>query len=131
VFITILLTFSVLPEVRGQDLFWTGTAANPAVAGSGTWVTPEPPGVISWSSSSTSFVGANWVDGSVAHFLGSNGGTATLGSNIVAAGVNFDPGANSFTIDTNLNALTIAGTGIVNSSGKTQTIINNGGKALL
>src|ERR1700730_6125655 len=96
-FITVLLTFSFLPEIRSPDLFWTGTAANPAVAGSGSWVTPEPPGVITWSSSSTSFVGANWVDGSVAHFLGSNGGTATLGSNITAAGIYFDPGANAFT----------------------------------
>jgi autotransporter-associated beta strand protein len=126
-FITVLLTFSFLPEIRSQDLFWTGTAANPAVAGSGSWVTPEPPGVITWSSSSTSFVGANWVDGSVAHFLGSNGGTATLGSNITAAGIYFDPGANAFTIDTNLNTLSIEGAGIVNNSGKTQTIINNGG----
>jgi uncharacterized protein with beta-barrel porin domain len=124
VFITILLTFSVLPETRGQNLFWTGTAASPATAGSGTWVTPEPPGFFSWSSSSTSFVAANWADGSVAHFLGSNGGTATLGSSITAAAINFDPGANSFTIDTNLNLLTIDGSGIVNNSGKTQTIIN-------
>jgi hypothetical protein len=30
--ITILLAFGVLPNARGQDLFWTGTAASPAAA---------------------------------------------------------------------------------------------------
>src|SRR6516165_6725529 len=112
--ITALIFFNVLPKTWSQDLFWTGSAASPALAGSGSWVTPEPSGVISWSSSPTSFVAAHWIDGSVAHFLGSNGGTATLGSDITAASISFDPGANAFTIDTNLNTLTIVGTGIVN-----------------
>jgi Autotransporter beta-domain len=50
-----------------------------------------------------------------------------LASDITAAAINFDAGANAFTIDTNLNTLTIQGNGIANSSGKTQTIINNAG----
>jgi hypothetical protein len=76
-FFTVLLFFDVLPEVLGQDLFWTGNVNTPpAAAGSGTWVTPEPRGFFSWSSTSTSNTPANWVDGSVAHFLGANGGTA-------------------------------------------------------
>jgi autotransporter-associated beta strand protein len=127
-FFTVLLFFEVLPEVLGQDLFWTGNINTPpAAAGSGTWLTPEPSGFFSWSSTSASNTPTNWVDGSVAHFLGSNGGTATLGSDITAAGINFDAGANAFTIETNLNTLTITGNGIANSSGKTQTIINNAG----
>ena len=128
-FVTAMLTFSVLPKAWSDDLFWTGTGViPPAVAGSGPWVTPEPYGVISWSSTSgTTNTPVLWTDGSVAHFQGSAGGTATLASNITAAGINFDPGANTFTIDTNGNVLTIDGAGIVNSSGRTQTIINNGG----
>src|SRR5271169_2697712 len=82
-FITALLTFGVLAKAWGLDLFWTGNTPPPAAAGSGDWVTPQPSGVISsWSSTSTSETAANWVDGSVAHFQGSNGGTATLRSNI-------------------------------------------------
>ena len=37
--ITALIIFNVLPKVSSQDLYWSGNAANPAVAGSGTWVT--------------------------------------------------------------------------------------------
>src|ERR1700730_18890906 len=62
-FITVLLTFSFLPEIRSQDLFWTGTAANPAVAGSGSWVTPETPGGITWSYFAVRCLRADWVGG--------------------------------------------------------------------
>jgi outer membrane autotransporter protein len=127
-FITALLTFSVLPKAWSADLFWTGNTANPAVGGSGPWVTPEPYGTISWSSSSTSFVGANWANGSVANFVGTTSGTATLGSAITTAGVNFGAVANAFTIATNQNTLTVQGA-ITNTSGNAQMITNNGGHA--
>src|SRR4029077_9311610 len=93
-------------------------------AGSGTWTAAQFSGPISWSLTSTSEPDTAWTDRSVAHFLGSAGGTVTLGSNITASGINFDPGANPFTINTNGHALTITGAGIVNTSGQTQTIIN-------
>jgi len=136
VFITSLLTFGVLPKVWSLDLFWTGNAANPAVAGSGTWALPQaspvPTPSPTWSSTpGTSRTPANWADGSVAHFLGSVGGTVTLGSNITAAKINFDlnpvAGASTgaFTIATSGNTLTVKGA-IMNSSGKAQMITNNG-----
>src|SRR5271165_5248989 len=124
--VTALITFNVLPKAWSVDLYWTGNGSTPAVAGSGTWVTPETSGFFSWSSTSTSNTPANWVDTSVAHFLGSAGGTATLGSNITAVSINFDPGANAFIVSTNGNVLTIEGDGIVNTSGNTQSITNNG-----
>jgi len=125
--IAAMLAFSVLPKTWSQsrDLFWTGgvrLTVTPADAGSGTWVLGG-----AWSNTRTSTGNTIWTDGSVAHFLGSNGGTATLGSFIKAAGINFDSGASAFTIDTNLNTLTIQGAGITNNSGKTQTITNSGG----
>ncbi len=125
-FITALITCIVPPKVWCIDLFWTGDAANPAIAGSGTWATPENREVTSWSSTSTSETAASWVDGSVAHFLGSVGGTATLDSDITAGGITFDLGANAFTINTHGYMLAIQGAGIVNNSGKTQAITNNG-----
>jgi outer membrane autotransporter protein len=131
--ITILLIIGVSPKGWSADLFWTGTAANPAVAGSGDWVTPQPTGFPqSWSSTpGSSKTGADWLNGSVAHFQGSGGGTATLASDITAAGINFDPGANAFTINTGRSLLTIEGAGIANNSGNTQTIVNNGGLPLV
>src|SRR5271166_5231858 len=124
---TTLIFFTVLPKAWGVPLFWTGNANNPATAGSGTWETSTPSGPVSWSSTpGTTNTPVPWTDGSVAHFQGSFGGTATLGSNISAAGINFDVGANAFAISTNGNTLTIQGVGIVNNSGQTQTITNNG-----
>src|SRR6516165_10438300 len=120
--ITTLIFLNVLPKVWSQSLpplFWAGNIANPATAGGGTWTTATTSGPSSWSSSSTSFVSTPWTNSSVAHFLGSGGGTVTLGSAITAAGINFDSGASSFDIETNRNALTIQG-GIVNNSGTTQ-----------
>jgi outer membrane autotransporter protein len=125
-FITLLITFSVLPDAWSQDLFWTGSAANPAVAGSGNWVESVPylPPK-SWSSTpGTTETGANWADGSVADFQGSNGGTATLNASVIVAGINFEAGANAFTILTHSNNLTITGP-IVNGSGLSQTIEND------
>src|SRR5271165_2193843 len=124
-FITVLITFNVMPKAWGADLFWAGNATSPATAGSGTWTA----GVFlpfQWSLTSTSPLKSLWIQGSVAHFLGSVGGTVTLGSSITAAGINFDPGANAFTINTTGGTLTIDGPGVVNNSGKTQTITNNG-----
>src|SRR6266481_2914823 len=122
--ITTLIFFNLLPKAWSVDLFWEDFAATPATAGAGTWATGTFTGVGVWSSTPTSSTPTPWVDGSVAHFLGSGGGIVTLGSNITAAGINFDPGANPFTINTNGNTLTITGAGIVNTSGQTQTIIN-------
>jgi autotransporter-associated beta strand protein len=127
---TAIMAFNTLPNAWSADLFWTGqaTGATPAVAGSGDWadITTEFPA--EWSTTSTSTANTGWHSSTpdVAHFLGSGGGTVTLLSNITAAGINFDSGANSFTIDTNRNNLTIQGTGIVNNSGRTQTITNPG-----
>jgi autotransporter-associated beta strand protein len=128
-FITVLISFNLSPKAWSDgDLFWTGMEASPDAAGSGSWVTPEPSGVFSWSSTSPTETAALWVDGSDAHFLGSAGGTVTLGSAIVAASINFDPGANLFTIITNGATLTLNIAGIVNTSGNTQTIsITEGG----
>jgi autotransporter-associated beta strand protein len=67
------------------------------------------------------------MDGAAGHFIGSSGGTVTLGSAITATNINFDPPASSFTINTNANVLFLEGTGIVNDSGRTQTINNNAG----
>jgi fibronectin-binding autotransporter adhesin len=125
--ITILVFFNVLPKAWGADLFWAGNATTlPAAADSGTWTTNTFTGTPnSWSPSSTSFANSVWVQGSLAHFLGSGGGTVTLDTNITAAGINFDPGASAFTINTNGNTFSIQGAGIVNNSGQAQTITNN------
>src|SRR5208282_1479292 len=134
--ITTLIIFNVLPKVWSQTpLYWTGNAPNPAVAVSGTWATAQFTAAL-WSTTSTSPPTVSWTDGDVAHFVGSAAVTATLGSNISAAGINFDPGANSVTIDTKGNqlngkTLTINGPGIVNNSGMTQTITNNGSEEQL
>src|SRR6516225_886669 len=80
--ITALIFFNLLPKTWGVDLFWTDNATTPATAGSGTWVTPQPSGPTSWSSTSTANTPVPWTDVSVAHFLGSVGGTVTLGSDI-------------------------------------------------
>jgi outer membrane autotransporter protein len=126
-FISTLIFCNFLPEARSADLFWAA-GSTPATAGSGFWAGPTFSGFISWSTTSTSPATTEWTDGNVAHFLGSGGGTVppvvTLLTPITAAGINFDPGATAFTIDTNGNALTITGAGIVNTSGQTQTIIN-------
>ena len=124
--ITTLLMFNAVSDVWAADLYWADDAT-PATAGSGTWTTFTGTGPFEWNPSATgSSKNTGWVDGSVAVFLGSAGGTVTLESDITAAGINFDLGANSFTIATNGNVLTIQGTGIVNNSETTQTIINNG-----
>src|SRR5207253_2748261 len=122
--ITTLIFFNVLPKAWSVDLFWADNATSPATAGSGTWAAAQFSGPISWSTKSTSPPTTAWIDGSVAHFLGSGGGTVTLGSPIKPSAINFDTGANTFNIDTNANTLTIDGAGIVNNSGKTQTITN-------
>ncbi len=126
--ITALLAFSVLPKAWSIDLFWTGdaTGATPAFAGSGTWdigITDQ------WSTSATSTANSSWPNSpsAVAHFLGSQGGNVTLGTHaIIAAGINFDLGASAFTIRAAGEDLVIQGPGILNNSGKTQTIIIGG-----
>src|ERR1700674_4781937 len=97
-FIIAVLTFSVLPIAWSADLYWTGDSlyATPPVAGDGSWRADK--GVVNWSDPRTSFANASWIDGDVAHFLGSNGGTVTLGTNITAGGISFDSGASTFTI---------------------------------
>ena len=98
-------------------------------AGSGTWVTPQPSaslfhGVLRRELRKR---GADWVDGSVAHFLGSNGGTVTLGSPSPLQASTLIPGRTP-SLSTRMGiVLTVDGAGIVNTSGKMQTIINNGG----
>jgi outer membrane autotransporter protein len=124
--VTCLIFLNVLAKAWAGDLYWADFGT-PATAGAGTWSTDSA----EWSTSQTSSANTVWVDGSVAHFLGSGGGIVTLGSNITAAGIDFDSGANAFTIETkgefsNGSTLTINGPGIVNTSGTTQTIINNG-----
>jgi outer membrane autotransporter protein len=120
--VTCLIFLYVLAKAWAGDLYWADDATVGTAFG-GTWSTNT---FSQWSNSQTqtSFANTGWVDGSVAHFLGSGGGSVFLESNITAAGINFDPGANAFIIDTNGNTLTITGAGIVNTSGKTQTIIN-------
>src|ERR1700741_2363583 len=120
--ITTLIFFHLLPKAWSADLFWLDFADSPATAGGGFWATGE----FGWRTSQTSTPNVVWADGSVAHFLGSGGGTVFLESNVTAAGIDFDPAANAFTINTNGFALTITGAGIVNTSGNAQTIINSG-----
>ncbi len=122
--ITTLICFSVAPKAWSQNLFWAGNAANPVVGGDGFWVLPLPSEPISWSTTPTTETAAVWTDDSVAHFVGTTAGTVTLESNITAGGINFDPGANSYNINTNAFILTVTGAGLVNTSGKTQTITN-------
>jgi len=129
-FIITAILFNVPPKARGADLFWEDNATSPATAGGGTWTTVSFSGIGAWSTSATANTNDPWLDGSVAHFLGSAGGLVRLGSPITAAGINFDSRANAFTINTNGNQLAINGAGIVNNSGKTQTITNNGAFAV-
>jgi outer membrane autotransporter protein len=141
--IATLIFCNMLPKARGQDLYWADNAI-PATAGSGTWTTATTTGLGFWSTTPTGNTGTFWTDGSVAHFLGSGTGVIpgagvipaavvidppaeiTLGTNITAAGIDFDLGATTFTINTNGYTLTIDGAGIANASGQTQTITNNG-----
>ena len=126
--IATLIFFNLLPKAWSIDLFWTGDAigATPAFAGSGTWdigITDQ------WSTSATSTANSSWPNSpsAVAHFLGSQGGNVTLGTHaIIAAGINFDLGASAFTIRAAGEDLVIQGPGILNNSGKTQTIIIGG-----
>ena len=136
--ITILIVFDMPPKAFGVDLYWAGNTANPVTAAGGIWTQPSSSGPLSWSTSSTPpFVSVAWADGSVAHFLGSGGGTVTLANTsfetpvlsttvVTAAGINFDPGANAFTIETAGSTLNISGAGIMNTSGNAQVILNDG-----
>jgi autotransporter-associated beta strand protein len=117
--------FNLLPKANAQ-LFWEGADFTPATAGFGTWTTVSFSGTGIWSTSQTTNTNGPWIDGSDAHFLGSAGGDVTLATNITAASITFDSVANTFPINTNGNVLTIDGAGVVNNSGKTQTITNNG-----
>lgn len=82
--------------------------------------------------------GTNWstspvapVDpGDTATFNTSTVTSLTLLGNATVESITFNPGASAFTIDTNLNALTIQGAGIVNNSANAQTITNGGGPAV-
>jgi autotransporter-associated beta strand protein len=125
-FIIAVLSFSVLPIARCDELYWSGDElyATPPVAGDGSW--RNDPDAVNWSDKRTSFANISWIDGDVAHFLGSKGGTITLENNITAGGISFDSGASTFTIKTNGNVLTVQGDGIANESGKIQAITNNG-----
>jgi uncharacterized protein with beta-barrel porin domain len=132
--VTTLIFFNLLPKAWCADLFWQDDSTAPATAGSGTWGVGTNTGFGTWSSTSGTLT--PWTDGNVAHFLGSGGPsvppggpTVTLGTPITAAGIDFDPGATLFTINTNGHTLTIDGPGIVNTSGKTQTISNDGAQS--
>jgi len=96
-FIITAILFNVPPKARGADLFWEDNATSPATAGGGTWTTVSFSGIGAWSTSATANTNDPWLDGSVAHFLGSAGGLVRLGSPITAAGINFDSRANAFT----------------------------------
>jgi outer membrane autotransporter protein len=129
--VTSLIFFNLLPKALSVDLFWADFADSPAAAGSGTWGVGTATGFGEWSSNPTTNSGGFWTNGNVAHFLGSAAGeigppTVMLGTSIIAAGIDFDLGATTFTINTNGYTLTIDGAGIANASGQTQTITNNG-----
>jgi hypothetical protein len=76
----------------------------------------------------------NWSDftvpdtpGETATFSNlSNQLSPTLSANVLIESITFIPGANSYSIETNGFQLTLEGAGIVNHSGTTQTITNNG-----
>jgi hypothetical protein len=72
--VTTLIFLHLLPKAWSVDLYWAN-GATPAMANApgfiGTWAT----GLSEWPSTPMSSVSAPWVDGSVAHFLGSGGGT--------------------------------------------------------
>jgi hypothetical protein len=124
VIVALLAAFGMRPNAWSLDLYWAPDG-DPGVAGGGTWGTDSP----GWLPSATPGTPPRpWVDGSAAHFIGSGGGTVTLGSAITATNINFDPPAGIFTINTNVNVLSLQGTGIVNDSGRTQTINNNAGQ---
>src|SRR4029077_17354985 len=81
--ITTLIFLYLLPKAWSVDLFWQD-GATPATANApgffGTWATFSS----EWSSMPTLNTNTTWVDGSVAHFLGSGGGNVFLQSNITA-----------------------------------------------
>jgi outer membrane autotransporter protein len=101
-------------------------ASVPVFAVDGVWLLNPDSG--DWNT------GTNWSTspnapvnpGDTATFNSSTQTSLTLSSNATVESITFQPGASAFTIDTNGNALTIQGAGIVNNSGKTQTITNNG-----
>src|ERR1700733_477212 len=64
--------------------------------------------------------------GDTATFNTSTLTSLTLSGVATVESITFNPGASAFTINTNGNNLNIVGAGIVNNSGTTQTIINNG-----
>jgi len=77
--------------------------------------------------------GTNWDTGtapnsssSTAIFNTSSITSLFLNSATTLDGITFNPGASSYTITTGFSSLTFDGAGIVNNSGKTQTIINGG-----
>ena len=64
--------------------------------------------------------------GDTATFNTSTQTSLTLSGGVAINSITFNPGANAFTINTDGNALTLQGTGIVNNSGMAQTITDNG-----
>jgi autotransporter-associated beta strand protein len=75
-----------------------------------------------WSTSPSAPVNA----GDTATFDTSTQTSLSLSSNVTVESITFQPGASAFTIATTGNVvLTVQGTGIVNNSGDTQTIIND------
>src|SRR5208282_980772 len=64
--------------------------------------------------------------GDTATFNTSTVTSLTLSGNVTVESITFRPGASAFTITTNGNVLTIEGAGIVNNSGATQRINDNG-----
>jgi outer membrane autotransporter protein len=107
-------------------LFLVAALVSATHAVAGTWVAPFSNN--NWNDQ------VNWSDftvpdtpGETATFSNlSNQLSPTVSANVLIESITFIPGANSYSIETNGFQLTLEGAGIVNNSGTTQTITNNG-----
>ena len=101
-----------------------GAVTSPALALDAVWLTS--PGSVDWNTDS------NWAPptapvnlGDTATFDASSQTLIELSADVTVDSITFNPGASAFTIDTNaFNSLSLAGIGVVNNSGATQTILN-------
>src|SRR5207253_7939361 len=94
----------------------------PSFAGSATWAKNPTSG--DWNTA------ANWTPQTVpdtpsdiATFATSNQTQIAVSAITEVGGINFNPGADSFTITAATYPLTLSGSGVVNNSGKLQTFL--------
>ncbi|HTD15352.1 MAG TPA: autotransporter domain-containing protein [Chthoniobacterales bacterium] len=111
---TLTLFIATSARMLAVDAVWLGEPR------SGDWNTGT-----NWSTSPAAPVNL----GDTATFNISTQTSLTLSGGVTVESITFQPGASAFTISTSGNVLIIRGAGIVNNSGKTQAIFNNGSVA--